>query len=78
MFIVGAKQCTQSTRHLMHKLPALCTKPVALHAVVVTKVKDPTLGLVEAHTTSLGPSIQVSQSLCRTFLPKTDRHFLPA
>ena len=30
---------------------------VKLHGVVVTKVQDPALGLVEPHTVGLGPSI---------------------
>ncbi|KAK4819103.1 hypothetical protein QYF61_025362 [Mycteria americana] len=38
----------------------LFPKPVALHGVVVTQVQDLALGLVERHTTGLGPSIQPS------------------
>ncbi|KAK4826455.1 hypothetical protein QYF61_009182 [Mycteria americana] len=39
----------------------LFPKPVALHGVVVTQVQDLALGLVEAHTMGLGPSIQPVQ-----------------
>ncbi|KAK4823445.1 hypothetical protein QYF61_002190 [Mycteria americana] len=39
----------------------LFPKPVALHGVVVTQVQDLALGLVEPHTTGLGPSIQPVQ-----------------
>ncbi|KAK4821271.1 hypothetical protein QYF61_017149 [Mycteria americana] len=39
----------------------LFPKPVALHGVVVTQVQDPALGLVEPHTTDLGPLIQPVQ-----------------
>ncbi|KAF1399548.1 Membrane-associated guanylate kinase, WW and PDZ domain-containing protein 2, partial [Spheniscus mendiculus] len=39
----------------------LFPKPVALHGVVVAKVQDPALGLVEPHTVGLGPSIQPVQ-----------------
>jgi len=35
----------------------LLPKPVALHGVAVTQVQDPALGLVEPHTTDLGPVI---------------------
>jgi len=37
-----------------HSSPSL----LALHGVVVTKMQDPALGLVEPHTAGLGPSIQ--------------------
>lgn len=40
----------------------LFAKPVALHGVVVSRVRDPALGLVEPHTAGLGPSIQPAQS----------------
>ena len=33
-----------------------------LHGVVVTKVQDPALGLVETYTAGLGPSIQSVQT----------------
>ncbi|KAK4831521.1 hypothetical protein QYF61_018123 [Mycteria americana] len=39
----------------------LFPKPVALHGVAVAQVQDPALGLVEPHTTDLGPSIQPVQ-----------------
>ena len=39
----------------------LLPKPVALHGVVVTRVQDPALGLVETLTVGLGPSIQPVQ-----------------
>ncbi|KAK4816402.1 hypothetical protein QYF61_016719 [Mycteria americana] len=39
----------------------LFPKPVALHGVVVTQVRDPTLGLVKPHTIGLVPSIQPVQ-----------------
>jgi len=35
-------------------LQPLFPKPLALHGVVVTKVQDPALGLVETHTVGLG------------------------
>ena len=35
----------------------LYPKPVMLHVVVVTKVQDSVLGLVEAHAIGLSPSI---------------------
>ncbi|PKU46058.1 hypothetical protein llap_3627 [Limosa lapponica baueri] len=41
----------------------LFPKPVVLHGVVVIQVQDPALGLVEPHTTGLGPSIQPVQIL---------------
>ncbi|KAK4816773.1 hypothetical protein QYF61_022771 [Mycteria americana] len=39
----------------------LFPKPVALHGVAVAQVQDLALGLVEPHTTDLGPSIQPVQ-----------------
>ncbi|KAK4829020.1 hypothetical protein QYF61_001795 [Mycteria americana] len=36
-------------------------QPVALHGVVVTQVQDLALGLIEPHTSGLGPSIQPLQ-----------------
>ncbi|KAK4822320.1 hypothetical protein QYF61_013019 [Mycteria americana] len=39
----------------------LFPKPVALHGVAVTQVRDPALSLVEPHTTDLSPSIQPVQ-----------------
>ncbi|KAK4812871.1 hypothetical protein QYF61_024168, partial [Mycteria americana] len=39
----------------------LFPKPVALHGVAVAQVQDLALGLVEPHTTGLGPSIQPAQ-----------------
>ncbi|KAK4832759.1 hypothetical protein QYF61_025288 [Mycteria americana] len=39
----------------------LFPKPVALHGVAVTQLQDLVLGLVEPHTTGLGPSIQPVQ-----------------
>ncbi|KAK4810445.1 hypothetical protein QYF61_004225 [Mycteria americana] len=39
----------------------LFPKPVALHGVVVTQVRDATLSFVEPHTVGLGPSIQPVQ-----------------
>ena len=35
-----------------------CLKPAALHGVVVPKVQDPVLGLMEAHTIGLSPLMQ--------------------
>jgi len=40
----------------------LFPKPVGLHGVVVTKVQDPALGLVEPPTIDLGPSTQSVQN----------------
>jgi len=39
----------------------LLPEPVALHGVVVTKVQDPALGLVESQAVGLGPLIQSVQ-----------------
>jgi len=39
----------------------LFSKPVALHGVVVTELKDLAFGLVEPHTIGFGPSIQPVQ-----------------
>ena len=36
----------------------LCSKPVELSGVVVAKVQDPALGLVELNPTGLSPAIQ--------------------
>ena len=41
---------------------SLCFNPVALPEVVVAKVQDPTLGLVELHPTGLSPVIQPVQN----------------
>ncbi|KAK4818248.1 hypothetical protein QYF61_009423 [Mycteria americana] len=38
----------------------LFPKPVALHGVVVAQVQDLALGLVEPHTTGLGPLVQIN------------------
>jgi len=54
-------------------LGPLCPKPAAFHGVVVTKVQDPVLGLVEPHTTGLS----LSRSLCRAFLPPGRLTFSP-
>jgi len=42
-------------------LQPLLPMPVVLHGIVVTKVQDPTFGLVEPHTVDLIPSIQSVQ-----------------
>ncbi|PKU28992.1 hypothetical protein llap_20704 [Limosa lapponica baueri] len=42
-------------------LQPLCPKPIALHGVAVTQVRDPEPGLVEPHTVDLSPSIQPVQ-----------------
>uniref|UniRef100_A0A669QRP4 Sperm associated antigen 17 n=1 Tax=Phasianus colchicus TaxID=9054 RepID=A0A669QRP4_PHACC len=42
-------------------LQSPCPKPVALHGVVVTKVQDSALDLVEAHTIAFSPSTQPIQ-----------------
>jgi len=39
----------------------LLPKPVVLHGIVVTKVQDPALGLVETHTNGLSPLIRPVQ-----------------
>ncbi|KAF1415053.1 Prolyl endopeptidase, partial [Spheniscus mendiculus] len=51
----------------------LFPKPVALHGVVVAKVQDPALGLVEPHTVGLGPSTQPVQ----VFYPSKDGTKIP-
>ena len=47
----------------------LYSKPVALHSFIVTKVQDPAFGLAESHIVGFSPSISLSVSLCRAFLP---------
>ena len=37
----------------------LSPNPIALHGVVVAKVQDPALGLVEPHPIHLSPAIQL-------------------
>ncbi|KAK4810817.1 hypothetical protein QYF61_008789 [Mycteria americana] len=54
----------------------LFPKPVALHGVVVTKVQDLALGLVESHTIASAHRSSLSRSLCRDFLPSS-RSTLP-
>jgi len=39
----------------------LCPKPVVLAGVIMTKMQDPTLGLVELHPVGLSPAIQPVQ-----------------
>ncbi|KAK4815496.1 hypothetical protein QYF61_003054 [Mycteria americana] len=61
----------------------LFPKPVALHGVVVAQVQDLALGLVEPHTTGLGPSIQPVQILLSSSptihltLPSPSLHHVP-
>ncbi|GAB0181768.1 hypothetical protein GRJ2_000642100 [Grus japonensis] len=55
----------------------LFPKPVALHGVVVTKVQDPALSLVEPHTIGLTPSIQPVQVPLQT-LPTLKQINTPA
>ncbi|KAJ7410144.1 hypothetical protein WISP_111202 [Willisornis vidua] len=42
-------------------LQLLHPQPLELHGVVISKVQDPALGLVEPHTTEFSPSIQPVQ-----------------
>ena len=49
-------------------------KPVVLHGVVVTKASDPSLGLVNAYTIGLSPSIPAVHISWHF----QDRHFLPS
>jgi len=47
---------------------SLCFKPVALHGLVVTKVQDKMLGLINAHTTGLLiQRIQIPRKSLQTF-----------
>lgn len=48
-----------------------------LRGPVVIPVQDAALCLVEPHSVGLGPSIQLSRSLCRAFLPSSRSTFPP-
>ena len=59
-------------------LQPLCPKPVALHGVVVMKMQDPALGLVEAHIIGLSSLIQPIQIPLQGLSMLKQISFLPA
>ena len=61
----GQLECRPQMHFLQAAFQTLCPKPSAVHGVVVTKVQDTALCLVEAHPIGLSPVISLSRSLCR-------------
>ena len=58
MFSRASTNTPRSLSSSQSVIQALSPKPIALHGVIVVKVQDLALGLVEPHPTHLSPAIQ--------------------